>query len=518
MRGRALMVQGCSSSAGKSYLTAALCRVYARRGVRVAPFKAQNMSNNAGVTPEGFEMGRAQLVQAHAARVTPDVRMNPVLIKPEGETRSQVVVLGRPDAALSQLPWTARKALLWPHVQASLQSLLEEFELVVMEGAGSPAEVNLKAGDIVNMRAALEARARVLLVADIDRGGAFAHLLGTWACLDGAERETLLGFVLNRFRGDPALLADGVAWLGVQTQLPTLGVVSYLPLALPEEDAQGLPTSTFPYALPSSVNVAVIRLPTVSNFDEFGPLERHSEVSLSWVETPEALEGADLIILPGSKHVASDGTWLARTGLGEAVRARAAAGVQVLGICGGLQLLGSRVRDPYGVEGEAGETAGLGLLDLETTLEPTKVTREVQTTLLATGEAVAGYEIHHGRSRAGVGAQPYLEGGLGFRQGSVVGVYPHGLLEDTHFRRHLLAGLGLSASEESAAEGLEETLEALADHVEAHLEVAAIDETLFGPPSTKRPSPPRLILVTGGGALGQVTLRRGAGDALSGGR
>ena len=203
------MVQGCSSSAGKSYLTAALCRHYARRGVRVAPFKAQNMSNNAGVTPNGLEMGRAQLTQARAARVTPDVRMNPVLVKPEGDTRAQVVVLGRRDERVSRMPWTERKGTLWPVVQRSLHSLLDEFELVVIEGAGSPAEINLKAGDIVNMRVALEAKAHVLLAADIDRGGAFAHLLGTWGCLDEAERRTLLGFVLNRFRGDPALLGDG---------------------------------------------------------------------------------------------------------------------------------------------------------------------------------------------------------------------------------------------------------------------------------------------------------------------
>ena len=279
--GRALMVQGCSSSAGKSYLTAALCRLYARRGVRVAPFKAQNMSNNAGVTPAGLEMGRAQLTQARAAHVTPDVRMNPVLIKPEGDTRSQVVVLGRRDDNVARLPWTERKASLWPTVQESLHSLLDEFELVVLEGAGSPAEVNLKAGDIVNMRVAQEAQARVLLTADIDRGGAFAHLLGTWACLDKDEQSTLLGFVLNKFRGDPALLGNGMRWLEARTAVPTLGVVPYLPLPLPEEDAHTLKIGAVkPGFNVTGFNVAVLKFPTVSNFDEFDALANEPGVSL----------------------------------------------------------------------------------------------------------------------------------------------------------------------------------------------------------------------------------------------
>lgn len=498
MRGRALMVQGCSSSTGKSYLTAALCRIYARRGVRVAPFKAQNMSNNAGVTADGLELSRAQLLQAQAARVEADVRMNPVLVKPEGDTRSQVVVLGKRDEAISKLPWTERKAHLWPVVKQSLHSLLEDFELVVIEGAGSPAEINLKAGDIVNMRVAREAQAKVLLAADIDRGGAFAHLLGTWACLDKAERATLLGFVLNKFRGDPRLLGDGMDWLEARTGVATLGVVPYKPLALPEEDAHGLQGGQV--AAEGTLEVAVIQFPTLSNFDEFAALAAEPQVALRWVSTPEALQGAKLIILPGSKHVAADGRWIKNTGLAQALLEAAQAGASILGICGGFQLLGRELADPHGVEG-GGVHNGLGLLDLSTTLEPDKVTRQTRATLLPTGEAVSGYEIHHGRSEAGPGATPILEGGLGFRQGKVTGVYLHGLFEDTAFRSFVLGELGIQATQDDWSEGLEGTLEALADNVEANLDMAAIDAALEG----SEPKPPRakLILVTGGARSGK---------------
>jgi adenosylcobyric acid synthase len=501
MAGRALMVQGCSSSTGKSYLTAALCRLYVRRGVRVALFKAQNMSNNAGVTPQGLEMGRAQLTQALAARVTPDVRMNPVLIKPEGDTRSQVVVLGKRDDAVAQLPWTARKERLWPIVQNSLQSLLEEFELVVIEGAGSPAEVNLKAGDIVNMRVAREARARVLLAADIDRGGAFAHLLGTWGCLNAAERETLLGFVLNKFRGDPALLGDGTDWLKTRTGVPTLGVVPYLPLALPEEDAHTLSVGAAARGA-GKLEVALIRFPTVSNFDEFDPLAQEPGVALRWAETPEGLTGAGLIILPGSKHVAADGAWLAQTGLAAEIRRRAEAGVPILGVCGGLQLLGERVSDPHGVEGGR-DREGLGLLELDTTLETDKVVRLTQAELSATGTQVVGYEIHHGRSRAWGETQPYLSDGLGFQRTNVTGVYLHGLFENTAFRTAFLGALGVESRVSDWAAHLDGALDTLADHVEAHLEMAALDAAVFGTKPAAQTARSRLILVTGGARSGK---------------
>ena len=484
------MVQGCSSSAGKSYLTAALCRIYARRGVRVAPFKAQNMSNNAGVTPAGLEMGRAQLTQALAARVTPDVRMNPVLIKPEGDTRSQVVVLGRRDDAVAALPWTERKTSLWPVVQRSLHSLLDEFELVVIEGAGSPAEVNLKAGDIVNMRVAQEAQARVLLTADIDRGGAFAHLLGTWACLETDEQSTLLGFVLNKFRGDPALLGDGMRWLEAHTAVPTLGVVPYLPLPLPEEDAHTLKIG----AVKPGFNVAVLKFPTVSNFDEFDALANEPGISLHWIDHPANLTGAGLIVLPGSKHVAADADWLRRTGLAEAVKTHAAAGTAILGVCGGLQLLGEKVSDPHGVEG--GDVTGLGLLELETTLDPVKVTQQTQTRLLD-GTQVSGYEIHHGRSHAWGETTPYLSDGLGFQRDNVTGVYLHGLFADTAFQRAFLSSLGVQSTAGDQAKALDKTLDTLAEHVEGNLEIDKLDDAINSPRPRTSPRS-RLVLVTGG--------------------
>jgi adenosylcobyric acid synthase len=291
--GKALMVQGCSSHAGKSYLTAALCRVFADEGLRVAPFKAQNMSNNAGVTADGRELGRAQIVQAAAARVAPEARMNPVLVKPEADTRSQVVVLGEADHAISRLPWRERRARLWPVVCASLHGLLDDYDVVVIEGAGSPAEINLRDGDIVNMAVALEVSAPVLLCCDIDRGGAFAHLLGTWHCLSVVERALLAGFLLNRFRGDASLLAPGPEWLAERTGVPTLGVIPWLDVPLPEEDGVALQGEGG-----GDGRIAIVGLPRIANLDEFAPLGAHAR----FVRSPAEVEAAAAIVIPGTKH------------------------------------------------------------------------------------------------------------------------------------------------------------------------------------------------------------------------
>ena len=459
------MVQGCTSGAGKSYLTAALCRAYANAGVRVAPFKGQNMSNNAGVTPDGSEMGRAQLVQAAAARVTPDARMNPVLLKPEADARSQVVVLGRADLALSSLPWRERKERLWPVVRDSLHSLLAEYDLVVIEGAGSPAEINLRGGDIVNMAVALEARARVLLVADIDRGGAFAHLLGTWHCLSEPERALLGGFVLNKFRGDAGLLSPAPEWLLERTGVPTLGAVPLLNVALPEEDGAWLDT---PDAAAPRGAVAVIRFPRVSNLDEFAPLGALAR----WVGAPAELAGARAVILPGSKSVRADLAWLRDTGLAGAVAGLAREGVPILGVCGGMQMLGRALRDPHGVEG-GGEAAGLGLLDVETTLEPDKTTRLASLTDPETGARLGGYEIHHGRTRAGPGAEETLPG-LGWRQGNVRGVYLHGLLDNAAYLEAFLNRAGLTPP--APLDTLGARLDLVAERVTAALGWARVRE------------------------------------------
>ncbi|MFC3833589.1 MULTISPECIES: cobyric acid synthase [Deinococcus] len=473
--GRAIMIQGCTSSAGKSYLTAALCRALSNAGVRVAPFKAQNMSNNAGVTPAGLEMGRAQLVQARAARVVPDVRMNPVLLKPEADTRSQVVLLGHADPVITELPWRGRKAHLWPHVQTALHGLLADYDVVVIEGAGSPAEVNLRASDIVNMRVALEAQAGVLLAADIDRGGAFAHLLGTWHCLEPQERARLRGFILNRFRGDPALLAPAPAWLEAQTGVPTVGVVPLLDVPLPEEDGVWLHGDLAGSPRPSDGGhagfVAIPRLPRVSNLDEFAPLEGLAR----WVTSPDELRGAQAVILPGSKSTAADLGWLRATGLAGAITRMANGGVPVLGVCGGMQMLGVSIRDPHGVEGGGAEVPGLGLLDLHTDFAPDKTTVQTTFTDPETGFTLSGYEIHHGRTVTGPGALALVPGVL-WRQGNVRGTYVHGLLENPAYLERFLSWAGLPVP--AGLDSLDARLDAIAARVRESLDWSVIEAML----------------------------------------
>ncbi|WP_457631529.1 cobyric acid synthase [Oceanithermus sp.] len=511
-----LMVQGATSGAGKSLLVTALARYFARRGVRVAPFKAQNMSNHARVAAGG-EMGSAQYLQALAAGVTPEVRMNPVLLKPEAETRSQVVVLGRHDPELSRTPWTERKARLWPVVRASLRALREEYDLVIAEGAGSPAEVNLRAGDIVNMAVAREAGAAVLLVADIDRGGAFAHLWGTWSLLAPGERALVQGFVLNKFRGDAALLAPAPELLERWTGVPTLGVLPLLRHRLPDEDAPRLGSGSDP----GGPRVAVVAYPYASNIDEFWPLGELAQVRLA--RDPEEVEAAELVVLPGSKHVAASAAWLEESGVGAAVRRAAEAGRPVLGVCGGLQLLGRAVHDPEGVEGAA---RGLGILELETTLDPQKSVRRSRARFgelegywaeLA-GLDVEGYEIHHGKSRADGATREVLPGGLGFARGSVLGVYLHGLFEQPQVQRALFGRV---------AAGLEREFDKLADALGEHLEMERIEELAFsqreplkraGPVAPPDPPRlPRLVLLLGGARAGKSAAALARARALGGG-
>jgi adenosylcobyric acid synthase len=428
------MVMGCTSDAGKSFLVAALCRAFADRGLRVAPFKAQNMSNNAAVTPDGAEIGRAQYLQAIAARVTPEARHNPVLLKPSADTFSQVIVMGRYDPAMTAAPWMERGPKLWPVVRDALRSLIAEADLVVIEGAGSPAEVNLRSTDIVNMRVALECGADVYLVADIDRGGAFAHLLGTWMCLEVEERSLVRGFVLNKFRGDPALLGNAMDWLEERTGVPTVAIVPMLRHHLPEEDA-------FHHAaapVEGDVNIGLVLYPYASNFDEFDPLLHEPGVTVVPVREVGPLDGFAALVLPGSKNTGASLRYLRESGLAVELERAASAGVPVVGVCGGMQLLGRRIEDPLGLEG--GDLAGLGLLDVTTTLAADKTTR--QTEVPWAGGSVRGYEIHHGRTTAGPLALEHLPGGLGWEQGVVRGVYVHGLFEDTAYRQAFLDSLG----------------------------------------------------------------------------
>jgi adenosylcobyric acid synthase len=456
---RPIMVMGCTSDAGKSFLVAALCRIHANRGLRVAPFKAQNMSNNAAVTPDGLEIGRAQYLQALAARVAPEARHNPILLKPSADTFSQVIVMGRYDPAITAMPWMGRSAFLWPRVREALHALVDEHDLVVIEGAGSPAEVNLRASDIVNMRVALEAEADVYLVTDIDRGGAFAHLLGTWMCLAPDEQALIRGFVLNKFRGDPALLGNAMDWLEERTGVPTVGIVPMLRHHLPEEDA-------FHHAaapVPGDTNIALVLYPYASNFDEFDPLLHEPGVTMVPIREPGPVDGFDAVLLPGSKNTAQSLRYLRATGMDGHIARAAEAGVPVVGVCGGLQLLGRRVLDPGGLEG--GDIEGLGLLDLETTLDSAKTTR--QTTVPWRGEDLTGYEIHHGRTTAGAAAVEHLPDGLGWEQGSVRGVYVHGLFENSAYRQAFLEGLGWRGTVRDWRAHLDAELDRVAAQVEA---------------------------------------------------
>jgi adenosylcobyric acid synthase len=461
----AIMIQGTSSWAGKSLLTTALCRLLARRGIRVAPFKAQNMSNNARVVGGG-EIGAAQYLQALAAGVEPDVRMNPILVKPEGENRAQIVVNGRVDHLLSATPWRRRQGRLWPAIEGALNSLLAEFELVVIEGAGSPAEINLRDFDLVNMRVAAAVDAPVLLVADIYRGGAFAHLYGTWALLDEDERARIRGFVLNKFRGDPRLLSTGPALLEELTGVPVIGVMPWLEHGLPDEDGAGQPALR-----PGRPRVAIVRFPTASNLDEFRLLEQVAQVV--WARAPEDLAGAALIVLPGSKHVASDLDWLRRSGVGAAVAGCLADGHRVLAICGGLQIVGEHIADPHGVDGDAD---GLALLPLRTTFARDKHTRRTETRFAELASpwqslsrlAVSGYEIRHGETAVTGPVDCALPDGLGFARGSILGVYLHGLFEDPAVVAALLG--------EAPPRTLDDAFEGIADAVERHLDLAAVDE------------------------------------------
>lgn len=429
------MIMSCTSDAGKSFLVAALCRHFANRGRRVAPFKAQNMSNNAAVTPDGLEIGRAQYLQAQAARVAPQARMNPVLLKPSADTFSQVIVMGRYDPAISALPWLERKEHLWPIVCEALHGLLADYEQVVIEGAGSPAEINLRASDIVNMAIALECQAEVYLVADIDRGGAFAHLLGTWLCLAPDEQALVKGFVLNKFRGDPALLGNAMDWLRERTGVPTVAIVPLIHHSLPEEDSlhhRG-------QAVTGQINIALIAYPYASNLEEFDPLIGEDGVNLVPVRELEPLGAFHAILLPGSKNTVASLEYLRTSGLAAEITRAAQRGTPILGVCGGMQMLGQHIADPHQLE--AGDMAGLGLLDVTTTLGLEKTTRQREARR-PDGLPVRGYEIHHGQSAAGPLAEVHLQDGLGWQQGNVWGVYLHGTLENTAYRQQFLGRLG----------------------------------------------------------------------------
>ncbi|PID46207.1 MAG: cobyric acid synthase CobQ [Proteobacteria bacterium] len=486
------MIQGCTSDAGKSYLAAGFCRLYANRGIRVAPFKAQNMSNNAGVTPDGGEIGRAQLLQAQAARLSPSVHMNPVLLKPEADSLSQVILLGKAQPQLKQIPWQARKDYLWKTVKSSLQNMQDDYELLIIEGAGSPAEINLRSGDIVNMRIALAAQAKVLLASDIDRGGSFAHLLGTWHCLEEKEQQCIAGFLLNKFRGDASLLGNAMEWLAGKTDIPTLGIVPMLNLPLPTEDAYSQESSTSHSGITQqdklestgtspAPKTAIIRTPYMSNFDEFDALFHEPQISVSFVDQVHELTDIEAVIIPGSKHVSVDLEFLKQNGFAARLHQLASQGVQILGVCGGMQILGKSLRDPHNLEGGY-HSQGLGLLAIDTTLEAEKTTQQTTATLIGSGAQVTGYEIHHGKTHADAGVKPYLKNQqgevIGYVQGNIAGMYAHGLFDNAVYRQEFLQKLGIRAQTGEWAEQVDAALDTLALHLEKHCDMAAIDRAI----------------------------------------
>lgn len=524
MRARAVMVLGTASHVGKSLMTAALCRIAAQQGWRVAPFKAQNMSLNSAATVEGLEIGRAQALQAEAAGVPASVHMNPILLKPAGDMSSQVVVRGRIWGRVSASDYHLRRVEeLMPAVRESYEALAAQNDVVFLEGAGSPAEINLKRHDIANMRAAEMADAACLLVGDIDRGGVFAALLGTFALLEKPEQARIRGFMINKFRGDVSLLEPGLRMMEDRLERPCLGVLPYRQgLSLDEEDSLGLPAISGPggagwpgsaaaQAGDRALRIAVVALPSFSNFTDFDALAAEPSVALRFCRTPESLQQADLVIVPGSKQTADDLLWMRREGLAQALLDHARTGL-IVGICGGMQMLGEEILDPDGVE-RAGRLPGLGLLPIRTVMRRRKVTRLASGRLAsrslfgcaAPETAVGGYEIHVGETQYGPMASPFAylrdctaepangeapaadatgesshSDGCVSADGRIFGTYLHGLFDEDGFRGRFLAsardfhGLGPAPAAAPWRKKREDSLNALAAAVSASLDIGRI--------------------------------------------
>jgi adenosylcobyric acid synthase len=474
----ALMIQATGSNAGKSTIVAGLARALVRRGLKVAPFKPQNMSNNAAVAVEGGEIGRAQAVQARAARMPPSVHMNPVLLKPETDTGAQIIVQGRRWGNLRATNYLEKKAELLPPVLESFAHLARDADIILVEGAGSPAEINLRAGDIANMGFAAAANVPVVMLGDIDRGGVIASLAGTHLVLEQDERARIHGFIINKFRGDAGLFEQGLIAITRLTGWPSLGVVPWLPQAawLPAEDAVDLDRI---HDSSSERVIAVPVLARIANFDDLDPLGMEPGVKLVFVRPGEPIPAdADVVILPGSKSTIGDLAFLRAQGWHIDIKAHARRGGHVLGLCGGYQMLGKTIADPDGVDGRAGTVEGLGLLDIATIMSPEKSTTLVSGTHCATGAAIEGYEIHLGRSEGADCARPMIRidgrpDGAISADGRVQGTYVHGLFTGDAFRRAWLANLGI-ASSLAYESRIEAALDALADHLEAHLDIEQI--------------------------------------------
>jgi adenosylcobyric acid synthase len=480
-RTSALMIQGTGSHVGKSLIVAGLCRAFARRGLKVRPFKPQNMSNNAAVTPEGGEIGRAQALQARACGVAPSVHMNPVLLKPQTEIGAQVIVQGRIFATCAARDYGRLKPDLMPYVLESFERLARDADLILAEGAGSPAEVNLRAGDIANMGFAEAVDLPVVLVGDVDRGGVIAALVGTHALLEPAERARLKGYLINKFRGDPALFDEAHPVIAARTGMRGYGVVPWFEQArlLPAEDVLGLDERTASSS--GAIKIAVLMFLRIANFDDLDPLIMEPDVDLRVVPWGTPLPGdADLVILPGSKATLADLAELRARGWDFDLAAHVRRGGAVFGICGGFQMLGRRIADPDGIEGTPGAAEGLGYLDLETVLSGDKQLHEVRGQEIASGAAIHGYEMHLGRTGGPALARPMLDlegrpDGAVSPDGRIMGCYVHGLFVADGFRHAFLARLKTRTPSGLAFEQqIEATLDALADHLEAHVDLEGL--------------------------------------------
>ena len=487
------MVCGTGSDVGKSVITAGICRLLLQRGLRVAPFKSQNMALNSAVTPEGGEIGRAQAVQAAACGILPHTDMNPILLKPNSDVGSQVIIQGKPVGNMGVAAYNAFKPEAFKKVRESFIRLADGFDFIVAEGAGSIAEINLKAHDIANLRVAEMADCPVLLVADIDRGGVFAQIIGTWELLEPAERALIKGIIINKFRGDPSLLTSGLELMEKRTGVPILGVIPYLrDLGLPEEDSVALtrkPSSPASDGSPR-IHIGVIKLPRISNYTDFDLLEQEQDVVLSYIDTPRQLDGLDLLIIPGSKSTMPDLEFLASRGLFAAIRTFKG---PIMGICGGFQMLGRRVSDPHGVESSLKEAEGLELLDAVTVLVAHKETHQVEATLLPEAfhavprcrKELTGYEIHMGETILGRAAHPFaritrrsgvdvevIDGAVS-PDGRVFGTYLHGILDNDSFRTALVNRFRKQKGLEIRTEGESrpDPFDRLAAHLRAHLDM-----------------------------------------------
>ncbi len=483
-----LAIFGTGSDVGKSVVTTGLCRALRRQAVKVAPYKAQNMSNNSGVTPEGLEMGRAQIVQAEAAGIPPHVDMNPILLKPTSEIGAQVVLLGRARANLSALEYHQRKDALYNQACGALDRIRSQYEVVLIEGAGSCAEVNLQAHDIVNFKMAEYADAPVILVADIHRGGVFAQVVGTMDCLPPERRERIAGFIINRFRGDLRLFDDGVEWIQARTGKPVFGVLPwYDHFVIEQEDSVVIEKPRAVRAENAGrPAIAVIRIPHISNFTDFDPLQALDGVDVHFIEQLQALDDFKALILPGSKNTRDDLEWLHRQGWADQIRQFARTGGCVLGICGGYQMMGRRVDDPEGLEGAPGETPGLGLLPVETVLKAPKTT--TRTRFEWRGACGLGYEIHMGQTTRGGGdgllrvkdrnreAADDVDG-CQIGDGRIAGTYIHGLFDSPEITRRWLDcwGLGhIAVDHLGGPEARDRAYDQLAAHVADHLDLPAV--------------------------------------------